>query len=215
MVNCFRKTEHQHTKTNPTTNNILENANTQTDQNLENNILEAEKNRQVLVSQEQELMVPLLNVSNQKTDKQFLEVKSHDHINENRPGGSSKNFQNIINGNKASNQSFSTRPLISSKDIRTAIMLFVVTFLYILFFSPSMIATNYNMIRSLNMAKDGNHDEIPFLDGGYILIFYLYYLNSAINPIIYCFLNSTFRKDLKKIFFSRDSCYNSYFFKNN
>ena len=90
--------------------------------------------------------------------------------------------------------------LISTKDVRTAFMLFVVTFLYILFFSPSMVATYYSLY-----FISPSESQIT------ILIHYLYYMNSAINPMIYCFLNPTFRKDLKKIFFSRDSCYNTCF----
>lgn len=90
--------------------------------------------------------------------------------------------------------------LISTKDVRTAFMLFVVTFLYIIFFSPSMVATYYSLY-----FVSPSENQIT------ILIHYLYYMNSAINPMIYCFLNPTFRKDLKKIFFSRDSCYNSCF----
>ena len=42
-----------------------------------------------------------------------------------------------------------------------------------------------------------------------IIITYLYFSNSAINPIIYCFLNPNFRADLIKLFFKRGSIYSS------
>jgi hypothetical protein len=76
---------------------------------------------------------------------------------------------------------------ISTKDIRTAIMLFVVSFLFIVFYLPSILATN---------------NVVPI---DKVFIIYLYFTNSAINPMIYCFMNPTFRSDLVKLFYKRDS----------
>ena len=98
--------------------------------------------------------------------------------------------------------SLTNNVFISKKDVRTAFMLFVITFLYILLFSPSMIATYISLLKS----DEGQGEETG--SSYYTICFYLYYFNSAINPMIYCFLNPTFRKDLRKIFFSRDSFYN-------
>jgi hypothetical protein len=79
--------------------------------------------------------------------------------------------------------------VISTKDIRTAFMLFVVTFLFILFYLPSLLATN---------------DILPI---GNLVLIYFYSYNSAINPIIYCFLNPNFRADLAKLFIRRGFLY--------
>lgn len=79
--------------------------------------------------------------------------------------------------------------VISTKDIRTAFMLFVVSFLYIVFYLPSITATYLVLF-------------IPNLPSN-LYITYLYFSNSAINPMIYCFLNPNFRNDLVKLFFNR------------
>lgn len=78
---------------------------------------------------------------------------------------------------------------ISTKDIRTAFMLFVVSFLFIVFYLPSIIATYLAFF-------------IPLIPNN-LYITYLYFSNSAINPIIYCFLNPNFRTDLFKLFLKR------------
>lgn len=83
------------------------------------------------------------------------------------------------------------KQIISTKDIRTAFMLSVVTILFIVFYFPSILAT-----RSLFFANDN------------IFLVYLYFTNSAINPMIYCFLNPNFRSDLVKLFFKRGSLLN-------
>ncbi len=198
-------------KAEPPSNHILEDLNSSVDGNLKNNLREAHRNKKLLIKQKLELGEPLLEKTPHEPDAiEKVNIPATESVS-----GSSTNCNKIMKRrSKQTNASTTTRTFISSKDIRTAVMLFVVTFLYILFFSPSMIATYYNLIRSLNVTEDEGHDEISFVDGPFILIFYLYYLNSAINPIIYCFLNNTFRKDLKKIFFSRDSCYNTCFFNN-
>ncbi len=82
-----------------------------------------------------------------------------------------------------------SRNVISTKDIRTAFMLFVVSVLFIAFYLPSIIATNLSLyFPNINLN---------------LYISYLYFLNSAINPIIYCFLNPNFRSDLLKLFLPR------------
>lgn len=82
-----------------------------------------------------------------------------------------------------------TKHVISTRDIRTAFMLFVVSFLYIVFYLPSITSTYLILFIS----------EFP----NNLYISYLYFSNSAINPIIYCFLNPNFRTDLLKLFFKR------------
>jgi hypothetical protein len=82
-----------------------------------------------------------------------------------------------------------SKHVISTKDIRTAFMLFVVSFLYIVFYLPS-IATTYLVLLIPNLPLN-------------LYTTYLYFSNSAINPIIYCFLNPNFRTELVKLFFKR------------
>jgi len=82
-----------------------------------------------------------------------------------------------------------SRNVISTKDIRTAFMLFVVSVLFIAFYLPSIIATYLSLyFPNINLN---------------LYVSYLYFLNSAINPIIYCFLNPNFRSDLLKLFLPR------------
>jgi hypothetical protein len=70
--------------------------------------------------------------------------------------------------------------LVLIRETRTAFMLFVVSIVFIAFYLPSILAT-----RSI-------------LPNDNLFIVYLYFTNSAINPIIYSFINRSFRADLKK-----------------
>jgi hypothetical protein len=75
--------------------------------------------------------------------------------------------------------------LILIKETRTAFMLFVVSIVFIACYLPSILAT-----RSL-------------LPNDNLYIVYLYFCNSALNPIIYSFMNRNFRCDLKKLFLGK------------
>lgn len=66
-------------------------------------------------------------------------------------------------------------------NLKTALMLFVVTVVFIVTYFPACL-----------MALDA-------IDYSAI-IFYLYFANNAANPIIYSFMNKNFRDDLKRIF---------------
>lgn len=70
--------------------------------------------------------------------------------------------------------------LVLIRETRTAFMLFVVSIVFIASYLPSILAT-----RSI-------------LPNDNLFIVYLYFTNSAINPIIYSFINRSFRADLKK-----------------
>jgi len=72
--------------------------------------------------------------------------------------------------------------LISIKDIRTCMMLFVVTFFFIISYFPSILATR------------------QLLPNDNLIVVYLYLSNSMVNPLIYSFLNKSFRMDLIKLF---------------
>ncbi|CAF0956091.1 unnamed protein product [Brachionus calyciflorus] len=82
-----------------------------------------------------------------------------------------------------------SKHVISSKDIRTAFMLFVISCLFLIFYLPSITVTYLAIF-------------LPSINSN-LYISYLYLSNSAINPIIYCFLNPNFRADLVKLFFKR------------
>nr|ANO39014.1 GCR036 [Schmidtea mediterranea] len=66
------------------------------------------------------------------------------------------------------------------QNFRTAAMLSVVALMYIISFLPAFLMINYPQIL-------------------YIPLFYMYYINNAANPIIYCFMNARFREDIKAI----------------
>ncbi|KAM3186312.1 hypothetical protein ACTXT7_004567 [Hymenolepis weldensis] len=70
------------------------------------------------------------------------------------------------------------------QNMKTAGMLFVVAIVYIIALIPALL-----------MAANLIHIYLP--------VFYMYYVNNAINPIIYCFVNPAFREDVQNFFVSR------------
>lgn len=79
--------------------------------------------------------------------------------------------------------------LISNKDTRTALMLFVVTFFYIISYLPSILATR------------------AILPNDNLILVYLYLSNAMVNPLIYSFMNKSFRLDLLKLFTNSKSLF--------
>ncbi|XP_059177758.1 uncharacterized protein LOC131957075 [Physella acuta] len=78
-------------------------------------------------------------------------------------------------------------------NIRTAIMLFVVAVVFIISFLPAwLMATR--------------------LISYHIIIFYTHFIYNVVNPVIYAFMNQSFRKELKRVF-QRD-CRHSHRYKN-
>ncbi|XP_070207073.1 cholecystokinin receptor type A-like [Littorina saxatilis] len=65
-------------------------------------------------------------------------------------------------------------------NIRTAVMLFVVTLVFILAFLPSWLMA---------------HGVVRF----HAVVFYFYFAYNVSNPIIYAFMNPTFRKELQEV----------------
>lgn len=65
-------------------------------------------------------------------------------------------------------------------NIRTALMLFVVTLVFILTFLPSWLMA---------------HTVVSFN----AVVFYLYFAYNVSNPIIYAFMNPTFRRELRDV----------------
>ncbi|CAF3403788.1 unnamed protein product [Rotaria socialis] len=69
-------------------------------------------------------------------------------------------------------------------NIRTTFTLFIVTAVFILMYLPSLIHTLFKI-------EPHNFREILFI---------LYYINSACNPLIYSFFNVNFRNDIRRIY---------------
>jgi hypothetical protein len=95
---------------------------------------------------------------------------------------------NLLNGTNSNMTSLSR---FKVKDVRTALMLFTVSALFIITYFPAILMT---------------YEVIQFN----FLVFFLYFTSTAINPIIYCFMNPCFRKDLYNSFkrsFIRSSVY--------
>ena len=66
-------------------------------------------------------------------------------------------------------------------NVRTAGMLFVVTAVFIIVFLPAWLMA---------------HDVIPYNS----VIFYFYFFYNVANPIVYAFMNKSFRRNLKDVF---------------
>ncbi|ESN96171.1 hypothetical protein HELRODRAFT_189138 [Helobdella robusta] len=92
------------------------------------------------------------------------------------------NNNNNINSN--SNKSVRKKQTIDGTmlaNMKTAAMLFVVTLVFFLTFTPALLHTT-NIIEVDNQ-----------------VLFYLYFANNVANPIIYSFMNGNFRVDLKNL----------------
>lgn len=85
------------------------------------------------------------------------------------------------------------------KASRSTVILFTVTVAFVVSFLPSVAITS---IRSL---KDGTALSLE-LDFVRKLFYRFYFINSAINPVIYSFLNPDFRKECIKILRKCFSC---------
>nr|ANO39030.1 GCR056 [Schmidtea mediterranea] len=83
------------------------------------------------------------------------------------------------NNDKAIKRKFKETILI--QNFKTALMLFVVAITYIVTFLPACLMVNSSL--ALNLP-----------------VFYMYYINNAANPIIYCFMNKNFREDVVNFF---------------
>jgi hypothetical protein len=105
-----------------------------------------------------------------------------------RERGGSDEGGNAAGGGATSNGANSRAPLTRTRidrmrmaNIKTALMLFVVTIVFILSFLPSWLI-------ALQII------QAP------VIVFYMYFVYNVVNPIIYAFMNQNFRTELKKIF---------------
>ncbi|XP_062567304.1 orexin receptor type 2-like [Saccostrea cucullata] len=78
---------------------------------------------------------------------------------------------------------------------RTTVVLFAVTVAYVISFLPFLIVM---VVRSV--AKNFEENLSPEAEVAYKFSTKSYFINNAINPVIYSFLNINFRKDIKTIF---------------
>ena len=84
---------------------------------------------------------------------------------------------------------------------RTTLILFLVTLLFILTFVPYLVIAVMRYINP-HMVEDMDSVELSV----YNLMLRSYLMNSALNPLIYCFLNRQFRMKVKKLFTSFLKC---------
>ncbi|XP_076472590.1 uncharacterized protein LOC143301992 [Babylonia areolata] len=106
---------------------------------------------------------------------------------------SSMRTTNFNGGSASASTSASTRVRASSSlprtrlermrmaNIKTALMLFVVTLVFIFSFLPSWLIA----LKIMNAP---------------VMVFYMYFFYNVVNPIIYAFMNQNFRTELKKMF---------------
>ena len=87
---------------------------------------------------------------------------------------------------KAETQTIREKGLVAN--VRTAGMLFVVTAVFIIVFLPAWLMA---------------HEVIPFN----AVIFYCYFFYNVANPIVYAFMNKSFRRNLKDVFECRPILY--------
>lgn len=95
-----------------------------------------------------------------------------------------------------SKQALGKRPSRNSVRVtRTTVVLFAVTVAYVISFLPFLIVM---VVRSV--VKNFEENLSPEAEVAYKFCSKSYFINNAINPVIYSFLNINFRKDIKTIF---------------
>ena len=96
-------------------------------------------------------------------------------------GGGEESQQAPTNGSSRAPLSRTRIERMRMANIKTALMLFVVTLVFIFSFLPSWLI-------ALKII------EAP------VMVFYMYFFYNVVNPIIYAFMNQNFRTELKKMF---------------
>lgn len=94
------------------------------------------------------------------------------------PPETDHNRRTTTNNNYVTESKRSVRNKLRLANIKTAGILFVVTFVFILAFLPAWLM-------SIRLIKAN------------IIVYYLYFSHNIANPIIYAFFNVTFRKDIR------------------
>ena len=120
-------------------------------------------------------------------------------VSESKQDTNNKIITSILKNNKARRSNLNTsitikmaKPfLVSIKEVRILLMLFLINVSFVFSYLPSILS-------SRNIIQDQN-----------IYLFYLYLANSATNPIIYLIMMKSYRSDLQKML--RRITFKSYF----
>ncbi|KAL8574769.1 hypothetical protein ACOMHN_035312 [Nucella lapillus] len=113
---------------------------------------------------------------------------NHHHLRNEQYGAVAEDAPPRTNGSSTSASTRASSSLPRTRlermrmaNIKTALMLFVVTLVFIFSFLPSWLIALKIM-------------QAP------VMVFYMYFFYNVVNPIIYAFMNQNFRAELKKLF---------------
>ncbi|XP_046564731.1 uncharacterized protein LOC124273510 [Haliotis rubra] len=130
------------------------------------------------------LMWDAANVDNEQSEVTVALELNHSTTNgeslKTRPDESLVPENNAQNSNQA-NSSRARLERMRMANIKTAMMLFVVTLVFIIAFSPAWLMVHHLITMD-------------------VVFFYMYFIYNVVNPIIYAFMNNAFRVELRKIF---------------
>jgi hypothetical protein len=123
--------------------------------------------------------IPLVETKN--------DIVSHDHLNT-KPANQRLNIPSTHNApsTSAANQKQALPMKNRSAHIKTTKVLCIITTVYIIAFLPMFLITHKALEKN-------------------VIIFYLYFINNAANPVIYSFMNRKFRQDIWKMFSCRSN----------
>lgn len=141
--------------------------------NFEKTSLDKVDNETVLVNTKMNVVRPKPRTRTSKSNRNYNRLVMD--INKKRKKAEKKQA-NASRQNLANN--------VNLQNMKSAAMLFVVVLVYIIAFSPVLLIVTF---------------KFPFN----LILYNLYYLNNAANPLIYCFMNSKFRKELATVFLGR------------
>lgn len=123
-----------------------------------------------------------LRQGHKNTSSKMLSVvaKSHDQVSQKALGSTIKQSTHNATA-KSTNHSQYQQMRNQSAHVKTTQVLCIITTVYIISFLPMFLITHQVL-------------------GKNVIIFYLYFINNAANPIIYSFMNKKFRQDICKMF---------------
>lgn len=132
--------------------------------------------------------------SRQKSTLPISKVKAKALLNDSATGKLDSVRNKSGNNNGVSQRRNSRRDRMRSANIKTAVMLSVVTIVFVITYAPAFLMLCFPGLRA-------------GLGELHRLFHYLYFANNVANPIIYSFMNQNFRADLKQIFKRSNSRY--------
>lgn len=98
-----------------------------------------------------------------------------------KSGGCSSTSKRLLSASAEKKTNRERRDFNFLANIRTAVMLFVVTLVFIISFLPAWLMAT-------------------FLIDYHVFVFYMYFIYNVANPVIYAFMNQSFRKELARVF---------------